>query len=69
MDGVVRPPSAFSITRALPPSNTETQELVVPKSIPIILPISISYRLAIGQRACLFLYVGAGLAISRHEDQ
>src|SRR3982074_3776923 len=35
MDGVVRPPSAFSITLALFPSITATQELVVPRSIPI----------------------------------
>src|SRR5260370_39113953 len=35
MDGVVRPPSAFSMTLALFPSITATQELVVPRSIPI----------------------------------
>src|ERR1700730_9135324 len=35
MEGVVRPPSAFSITLALFPSITATQELVVPRSIPI----------------------------------
>src|ERR1700704_831378 len=35
MDGVVRPPSAFSITLALFPSITATQELVVPRSMPI----------------------------------
>ena len=35
IDGVVRMPSAFSITRALPPSITATQELVVPRSMPI----------------------------------
>src|ERR1700712_113827 len=35
MDGVVRVPSAFSITFALLPSITATQELVVPRSIPI----------------------------------
>src|SRR6202521_4282704 len=35
IDGVVRPPSAFSITRALFPSITATQELVVPRSMPI----------------------------------
>mmetsp|Transcript_6958 Transcript_6958/g.20315 ORF Transcript_6958/g.20315 Transcript_6958/m.20315 type:complete len:231 (-) Transcript_6958:23-715(-) len=34
-DGVVRAPSAFSITRADFPSIIETQELVVPKSIPM----------------------------------
>src|ERR1700686_3992432 len=35
IDGVVRPPSAFSITLALFPSITATQELVVPRSMPI----------------------------------
>src|SRR5690606_35027644 len=40
MEGVVRPPSAFSITLTLPFSRMETQELVVPRSIPMILPIS-----------------------------
>ena len=39
IDGVVRAPSAFSITLAWEPSMTATQELVVPKSIPITLPI------------------------------
>src|SRR3981081_3851743 len=34
-DGVVPPPSAFSITLALFPSITATQEFVVPRSIPI----------------------------------
>ena len=33
--GVVRAPSAFSITRAVPLSMMARQELVVPKSIPI----------------------------------
>ncbi len=37
-DGVVRPPSAFSRTVGSPPSSTATQELVVPRSIPIVLP-------------------------------
>ena len=36
-DGVVRFPSAFGITTGSFPSMTETQEFVVPKSIPIIL--------------------------------
>ena len=35
-DGVVRPPSAFSSTAASPPSSTATQELVVPRSMPIV---------------------------------
>ena len=38
-DGVVRSPSPFSITRGLPPSKTATHEFVVPKSMPMILPI------------------------------
>src|ERR1700733_2465244 len=38
-DGVVRPPSWFGITTAWPPSMTDTTELVVPKSIPMILLI------------------------------
>ena len=37
IDGVVRAPSAFSITLALLPSITATQELVVPRSMPIAL--------------------------------
>jgi hypothetical protein len=36
-EGVVRFPSAFGITTGSFPSITETHELVVPKSIPIIL--------------------------------
>jgi molecular chaperone DnaK len=38
-EGVVLKPSALAITTGLPPSITATQELVVPKSIPIIFPI------------------------------
>src|ERR1700675_3163734 len=38
-DGVVRPPSWFGITTDSPPCITATTELVVPKSIPIILLI------------------------------
>src|SRR6185312_1332713 len=38
-DGVVRAPSAFSITFGVLPSMIATHELVVPKSIPIILLI------------------------------
>src|SRR5690606_25093580 len=37
MDGVVRSPSLFSMTRALPPSMIATHELVVPRSMPMIL--------------------------------
>ena len=39
IEGVVRVPSAFSMTLTLSPSITATQELVVPKSIPIVLAI------------------------------
>jgi len=38
-DGVVRAPSAFSMTRAVFPSMTATQELVVPKSMPTTGPV------------------------------
>src|SRR5262245_30111835 len=40
MDGVVRSPSLFSMTRGLPLSMMATQELVVPRSMPMTLPIS-----------------------------
>src|SRR5215813_9127305 len=39
IDGVVRMPSAFSITFGVDPSITATQELVVPRSIPITFAI------------------------------
>src|SRR5262252_5275493 len=39
-DGVVRNPSAFAITLGSPPSMTETHELVVPRSMPMTLPMS-----------------------------
>ena len=38
-EGVVRLPSAFGMTRGSPSSTKATQELVVPKSIPMIFPI------------------------------
>src|ERR1700704_2892420 len=40
IDGVVRAPSAFSITLGVLPSITATQELVVPRSIPIALAMT-----------------------------
>ena len=40
IDGVVRAPSALAITSGSPPSITATQELVVPRSIPMTLPIA-----------------------------
>src|SRR5918994_43867 len=36
-EGVVRPPSALGITTGSPPSITATTELVVPRSMPMIL--------------------------------
>jgi hypothetical protein len=43
MDGVVLAPSEFSMTFGLPPSMMDTQELVVPRSIPMILPMAVSF--------------------------
>src|SRR5256885_8296186 len=37
--GVVRPPSLFGTICTVPPSSTATQQLVVPKSMPIAFPI------------------------------
>src|SRR5437588_8883979 len=39
IDGVVRAPSAFSMTLGLAPSMTATQELVVPRSMPMTFAI------------------------------
>src|SRR3954453_4568767 len=39
IDGVVRLPSELGITTGSPPSITATQELVVPRSIPMTLPM------------------------------
>jgi hypothetical protein len=39
MEGVVRAPSEFSMTLGLPPSMMATQELVVPRSMPMIFPM------------------------------
>ena len=36
-EGVVRPPSALGMTTGSPPSMTAMQELVVPRSMPMIL--------------------------------
>src|SRR5579863_1970468 len=42
IEGVVRSPSLFSMTRGLPPSMIATHELVVPRSMPITLAMSYS---------------------------
>src|SRR5438552_2976492 len=41
-DGVVLPPSSLAMTLGSPPSITATQELLVPRSIPIILGIKLA---------------------------
>src|SRR5215469_8440273 len=41
IEGVVRSPSLFSITRGLPPSMMATHEFVVPRSMPIVLAIGL----------------------------
>src|SRR5213594_238025 len=42
-DGVVRFPSALAMTTGSPPDMMATQEFVVPRSIPITLPMSFSF--------------------------
>src|SRR6056297_4017821 len=42
MDGVVRCPSALAMTVGSPPSMTDTTELVVPRSIPTALGMSLA---------------------------
>src|SRR5664279_4245390 len=43
-EGVVFAPSGFGITLGCPPSMTATQLLVVPRSMPMILPMSFLQR-------------------------
>ena len=45
-EGVVRWPSAFWMTTGWEPSMTATQELVVPRSMPMILPMRLTPRAA-----------------------
>src|SRR5215210_6078113 len=40
-DGVVRPPSLFSMTVGSPPSRTAMQEFVVPRSMPMVLAMEL----------------------------
>ena len=54
-DGVSRPPSGLVMTTGSPPSMTATTELVVPRSMPMILLIESSVSgtgLFTGDRAC-----------------
>src|SRR5919106_5893545 len=46
-DGVTRPPSALVMTWGSPPSMTATTEFVVPRSMPMILPIGRSVLLRV----------------------
>lgn len=48
-EGVVRLPSAFSMTFGVLPYMTATQELVVPRSIPMMLPFPFEKRKALVQ--------------------
>jgi hypothetical protein len=50
IEGVVRPPSLFSMTLGLPPSMIETHEFVVPRSMPMIFAMSVFLR-----SGCLYL--------------
>src|SRR3972149_4306345 len=52
MDGVVRVPSAFSITLVLPFSMMATQEFVVPRSMPMIFPMMLSFQLNVLNPYC-----------------
>ncbi len=47
-DGVVRSPSAFTMIVGSPPSSTAIAELVVPRSMPKILPMVRSFLSACG---------------------
>ncbi len=49
IEGVVRAPSAFSITRVVLPSMMETHELVVPRSMPMILAMCL---LLVSEKRC-----------------
>src|SRR5438034_1715427 len=51
-EGVVREPSLFSMTLGLPPSMTATQELVVPRSMPMI------FAMLVPSCGCLDVWVG-----------
>jgi hypothetical protein len=49
-DGVVRLPSMFAMTMGSPPSMTDTTELVVPRSMPMILDMRVYRVLWVGPR-------------------
>src|SRR5215218_4373971 len=60
-DGVVRPPSALGMTTGSPPSMTETTELVVPRSIPMILEAIA--QLSLGRPPGLAVLASPGLIV------
>ena len=49
-EGTVRPPSALGMTTGSPPSITATTEFVVPRSMPMILPMCLVALLAVEAR-------------------
>ena len=58
-DGVVRPPSAFGMTVGSPPSSTAMQELVVPRSIPIVFAICVcSFKSSVARNLSLSIARG-----------
>src|SRR5712671_4981615 len=71
IDGVVRAPSLFGMTTGSPPSITATHELVVPRSIPMTLPIAAFLpRLRFGGCRLLFgrLFFGRLLGLRLRDD-
>src|SRR5690606_3556408 len=72
IDGVVRSPSLFSITRDLPASMTATQELVVPRSIPMTLPMCVPFRIPLKNSLCANLVplfpASRGIRRAGHDD-
>src|SRR5258708_18714593 len=72
IDGVVRPPSAFSMIFAFLPSITATQEFVVPRSMPIALAmIAILYDRALHAAAasaptCCPCVIASRAILARH---
>ena len=61
-EGVVRPPSAFSMTVGSPPSSTAMHELVVPRSMPMVLPMfqcSFKYALQKSKSRVWQIFCGA----------
>src|SRR5436853_6992848 len=66
-EGVVRPPSSLGMTLGSPPSITATQELVVPRSIPMVLLIKLCLLELIS--ALVALTYSATQAYQRRHDR